>query len=107
MVVLPALVTAVIFTLTLLFPESREPVHNMNCHITICASLTGTRNLTHMASVYAYQNSQRLGTSLFRVCTQNHLLYYCLLMLAAGDVKANPGPRTPKFSCGDCGKAVT
>jgi len=30
----------------------------------------------------------------------------CLLLLA-GDIEDNPGPRQPKFPCGECGKAVT
>ena len=32
--------------------------------------------------------------------------YACLLLLA-GDIEANPGPRQPRFPCGECGKAVT
>lgn len=29
------------------------------------------------------------------------------LLLRAGDVELNPGPRTPRFPCGECGKACT
>ena len=30
-----------------------------------------------------------------------------LLLLLAGDIETNPGPRTPKYPCGECKKACT
>ena len=34
--------------------------------------------------------------------------YLCFLVLAlSGDTEINPGPRTPRWPCGTCGKAVT
>ena len=35
------------------------------------------------------------------------LLVMYLILLQAGDLELNPGPRAPKFPCGLCGKAVT
>ena len=29
-----------------------------------------------------------------------------LLLVISGNVELNPGPRTPKYPCGECGKAV-
>lgn len=39
--------------------------------------------------------------------TKHHLTYMCaILILNSYDCHPNPGPRTPKFPCGECGKAV-
>ena len=35
------------------------------------------------------------------------LLVILLLILLAGDIETNPGPRTPKYPCGECMKACT
>ena len=37
----------------------------------------------------------------------NYHMLQPLLILLAGDVELNPGPRPPRFPCGECNKACT
>ena len=40
-------------------------------------------------------------------CIKGHLAYiFYILILTSSDYHPNPGPRTPKYPCGICGKAV-
>ena len=41
-------------------------------------------------------------------CTGGHFLYlFPFLLLNASDCHLNPGPRTDRFPCGECGRACT
>ena len=40
-------------------------------------------------------------------CDSKNHAHNILLLLLAGDIELNPGPRRPKFPCGECGRACT
>ena len=108
----PVAVMAVVAIATLFFPSDVELLSDTNNNVQVCASLLGTRDLTPMASIHAFQHGRKkLGLSLSLMQYYRHsprflLCRVCLLMLS-GDIETNHGPRQPKFPCGECNKAVT
>ena len=51
-------------------------------------------------------SSRLLPTVLYLCCLYSYL-YQQTLILQAGDVETNPGPRAPRFPCGECNKACS
>ena len=66
---------------------------------------TGNTVTSHAFSISYWQWSN--GLRLRPTYKGRYLAILCLLL--SGQVETNPGPpgRTPKFPCGECGKAVT
>jgi len=104
----PVLFAIAVTVVTLFFPDGVE-TWDSDQDVRICTSLLGNRSMTPAASVHAFQTSRkRYGSPVHCPHSFRHqLCLSCLLMLLAGDIEVNPGPRTPKFPCGECGKAVT
>ena len=75
-------------------PSVESNVVTTNC--SILPTLTGNNRPTML-----YSSSRSVRE---RVCaSKNHTL---LILLLAGDIESNPGPRTPKYPCKVCSKAV-
>ena len=51
-------------------------------------------------------SSGLIPTVLYLCCLYSYL-YQQTLILQAGDVETNPGPRAPRFPCGECNKACS
>ena len=98
-----------VLLLSLFSPSDRirdESSMHTNLHFAISPSLLRHIRLFSKALVLPYNNIRR-ATCLPRTDRRNMMLYSMCLLLLAGDIEDNPGPRQPKFPCGECGKAVT
>ncbi|CAC5359114.1 unnamed protein product [Mytilus coruscus] len=64
-------------------------------------------NMHSISSVY-FTNHRAITDKSHQRYIKQSKTYLCLLVLAlSGDTEINPGPRTPRWPCGTCGKAVT
>lgn len=99
-------IAAALFLSRLILPNVDQTSPTLSAsaelHYVIQSSMLQHNSLFSKGFIPPYRNRYNLvGPS-----GLNYPNILCLLLLA-GDIEANPGPRQPKFPCGECGKAVT
>ena len=77
------------------FTSPDTPHSNSEISLVPLASTTGPSSILYWHSRYGFK------------LTRRHSKFHILLgLLLGGQVEFNPGPRTPKYPCGECSKAV-